>query len=515
MLFNSYAFIFAFLPITCIGYFALARFGRRPSILWLIAASLLFYGWWNPPFLAVLALSITVNYTMSELIGRAQPGSARQNWILGIAIAANLGALAYYKYLFAVVQVINAHTGWQWHFDEVVLPIGISFFTFTQIGYLLDVKQGMAEERGLLNYVLFVTFFPHLVAGPILHNREMMPQYANKETYRVSSENLAIGASLFIMGLAKKVLLADPHSGIVGQGFSNAANLSFSDAWFTALSYSLQLYFDFSGYSDMAIGLARMFNIVFPVNFNSPFKSASIIEYWQRWHITLTNYLNLYLYNPIAMAIMRRRMAQGQDVSKRAYLTLGGFSSMVLAPTFITMGLAGLWHGAGSQFIIFGLLHATFLSVNNAWRMYRTPIKKARGIKSDPRWKHAAKVLLTYVTVIIAVIFFRSPSTAAALDLLSAMAGLHSGQASMLLPRGQLPLSTLLFLVTSYVIIWGLPNSQQILANFKPVLERVMPARPIWLQWHPNASWALGLGLLGAIAVLATGGTSEFLYFQF
>ena len=514
MLFNSYAFIFGFLPATLLGYFVLARFGRRPSLLWLIAASLLFYGWWHPAFLLVLATSIAFNYGMTELIARTAGRPRMQNGVLFAAIAANLGALAYYKYLYTLVQMINLRTGWHLQFDELVLPIGISFFTFTQIGYMLDVKQGIAEERGLLNHVLFVTFFPHLVAGPILHNREMMPQYGNAATYRVSAENLAVGGSLFIMGLAKKVLLADPQSALVGQGFSHTGNLGVADAWFTALAYSLQLYFDFSGYSDMAIGLARMFNIIFPVNFNSPFKSTSIIEYWQRWHITLTNYLNLYLYNPVAMAVMRRRIARGQDISKKAYLKPSGFFAMVLTPTFVTMSLAGLWHGAGSQFLIFGLIHATYLTVNNAWRLYRTPIKKKAGIKQDPTWKMVAKVGLTYIAVIVAVIFFRAPSTEAALTLLKAMAGFGPTQSALLL-GGPLPKGLLLLMALSYVIIWCLPNTQQILIRYRPVLETVAAGRWATLVWQPTARWAVGLGLLAVLAVLATGGTSEFLYFQF
>jgi hypothetical protein len=208
-------------------------------------------------------------------------------------------------------------------------------------------------------------------------------------------------------------------------------------------------------------------------------------------------------------------MKKGLDISKKSYLKPGGFAAMVLAPTFFTMGLAGLWHGAGSQFLIFGLIHASYLSINNAWRLHRAPIKKARGIKTDPRWKHAIKVLLTYLAVIAAVIFFRSPSTGAALELLGAMAGLGPTGPHLLVTAGHLPTSTLLLLGLSYLIIWGAPNTQQILIRFKPVIESVTPGHPAWLVWQPRLLWALLLGLLGALALLATGGTTEFLYFQF
>ncbi len=233
-------------------------------------------------------------------------------------------------------------------------PLGISFFTFTQIGYLLDCRNGLARDRSPLNYTLFVAFFPHLIAGPILHNREIMPQFADAATYRYSAHNLAAGLGIFLLGLLKKCLLADPCAAVVGPGFANPDALTFFPAWQVALSYSLQLYFDFSGYSDMAIGLARMFNVRFPLNFNSPYKARSVIEYWQRWHMTLTRYLNLCLYDPLALAITRRRRARGQSTRREAQATPLGFAQMVLLPIFVTMTLAGIRHGSGPTFLVFG-----------------------------------------------------------------------------------------------------------------------------------------------------------------
>ena len=347
MLFNSYIFIFAFLPIALSGFFLATRIGRVAAGVWLVAVSLFFYGWWDPRFVPLLIISIGANYSLSELM-LAVPGRPRlQSALLAGAVAGNLLALLYYKYLFSILSFLSIHHVVAIPFDNVILPLGISFFTFTQIGYLVDVKQGVAQDRGLLNYMMFVTFFPHLIAGPILHNREIMPQFADPATYRLLARNVTIGLSIFIIGLFKKTVFADPLAFSVAQGFSHTGDITFLSGWHTALTYSLQLYFDFSGYSDMAIGLARMFNVAFPLNFDSPFKSPSIIEFWQRWHMTLTRFLNLYLYNWIALAVVRSRTARGLGITRKAQATIGGFLSMIIVPTFITMVLIGIWHGAG------------------------------------------------------------------------------------------------------------------------------------------------------------------------
>ncbi len=240
---------------------------------------------------------------------------------------------------------------------SILLPLGLSFFTFTQLGYLLDCQQGVAKENSFANYVLFVTFFPHLIAGPILHHREMMPQFADLSIYKLKLPNLAIGLTLFTVGLAKKVMIADSLSPFVERAFSHSAGLDLISSWMGALSFSLQLYFDFSGYSDMALGLGVMFGVRLPQNFNSPFKSKSIIEFWQRFHMTLTRYLTLFLYSPIGLWVRRKRLARNLPVNNKALSTAGGFASMVAFPTLLTMFFAGVWHGAGFNFVIFGTLH--------------------------------------------------------------------------------------------------------------------------------------------------------------
>lgn len=537
MLFNSYVFIFLFCPLALAGFYALGRFGRRPAAAWLIVASLVFYAWWNLTFVLLLLISISFNYTLSEVLAMLEQKPTRQTVCLVLGIGANIIALVYFKYFAALIQFADGLKIIDLDVPNIVLPLGISFFTFTQIGYLVDVKQGTAKDRGLLNYILFVTFFPHLIAGPILHNGEIMPQFESPATYRVSGENIAAGLSLFIMGLAKKCLLADPLSESVGLGFQAASHSPIFSAWNTALLYTLQLYFDFSGYSDMAIGLARLFNIHFPLNFNSPYKATSVIDFWQRWHMTLTRYLTLYVYGPVALAISRWRVSRGLGITRVAQSTPGGFVAMVAFPVFVTMLLAGVWHGAGMQFLVFGLLHAVYLTINHAWRLFR----RRRDTRPDRRrLPLLGSFLLTFICVLIARIFFRAPSVGAALDLLSGMVGLH-GVDSVPVPNGLLawlgqwgdtllahgvvigarPIDAsgtamqTLWMAALYGIVLGLPNTQQILSRFGPAPALRRAAAPSWLLWQPSRAWALALGVLAAISVAAIGGTGEFLYFQF
>ncbi len=522
MLFNSFVFLVAFLPLALVGFQLASKLGRRAAGGWLILMSVLFYGWERPDFIPVLLVSMACNFLVVGLIARAEARPAWQNAILGVGIAANLAALVWFKYLYVMLTSLAGIGLLHGPFRHVTLPLGISFFTFTQIGYLIDFRQGVTKDRGLLNYLLFVSFFPHLIAGPILHNREIMPQFGDRATYGVRTSNLAIGFTIFIIGLGKKCLLADPLSADVIAGFGDPASLGLFASWHVALSYSLQLYFDFSGYSDMAIGLARLFNIRFPLNFNSPYKAGSVIEYWQRWHMTLTRYLTLYLYNPAALWITRRRTAKGLGVGRRDMATPGGFLAMLVVPTLYTMGLAGIWHGAGSQFIIFGLLHGLYLSVNHGWRIARAkrghkPPARAR----PPIWT----VALTYLSVLVGAIFFRAASSFDAVTMLWGMLGGHGVEAMPVWPgsfaralddRALLrPLGDLAWLAGLYAIIWGAPNTQQIMLLADPALGKVQPGRWPLLQWRPNWQWALVGGATAILAVLGIGGMSEFLYFQF
>ncbi|MBV8912461.1 MAG: MBOAT family protein [Acetobacteraceae bacterium] len=509
MVFSSFPFIFSLLPLALLGFFVAARMGAKPAGLWLVLASLAFYAYWRVDFLPLLLISITFNYLIGDLLVRTRQRPGLQQAIFLLGIGADLAALFYYKYAAALAAWLGLRTLAGMPLHDIILPLGISFFTFTQIGYLVDVKQEVAKTRDPLSYVLFVTFFPHLIAGPILHNREMMPQFADPTTYRFSISNIAVGLTIFAIGLAKKVLLADPLSADVAMNFGHTGELGLISAWYAVIGYSLQLYFDFSGYSDMAIGLARMFNIRFPLNFNSPYKATTVIDYWQRFHMTLTRFITMYIFSPMALAVTRWRDRHGYDNGRKASSTPFGFLSLIAGPTLVTMGLAGIWHGAGTQYLIFGLLHGLYISVNHATRTFFPAPKKP-----PPRpalvqtVDHAAKVLAVYVAALVAFAFFRAPSTGAALQVLAGMAGLHG------LGSG-LGLGTLAHLGVLFAIVWFAPNTQQIMNRYEPSLGRPVPNPYPTLSWNPRASWAVAAGTVAALGVLALGGTTEFLYFQF
>lgn len=513
MLFSSYVFVFCFLPATLAGFFALVRLGGRPAgAIWLVAASFVFYGWWNPTFVPLLAASIAFNYALARLIALARRAPRLQSALLGFGIAADLAALVHYKYLAGIIGFLHLHGLAGFTLADPVLPLGISFFTFTQIGFLIDTRLEAAEEKGLLNYLLFVTFFPHLIAGPVLHHREMMPQFADRATYRVSADNIMVGLAIFSIGLVKKAVLADRLSPLAAAGFAHPDRLALLGAWQAALGYSLQLYFDFSGYSDMAIGAARLFNVRFPANFNSPYKAQSVIEYWQRWHMTLTRYLTLYLYNPISLAIARRRAARGLPPGRK--LTIGGFAATVLFPTFVTMTLAGVWHGSGLTFLVFGLLHAGYLCINHAWRVFRPSRWKPR----KGRARVCRRVLLTYLCVLVGAVVFRADSLGTASGVLSGMAGLHGFAFAGPMPERGLTLARdWALIVLAAALALGAPNTQQIMREHAPVLGRAVAGAGHWSiwTWRPSLGWAVAFGCLGALGLLAIGGSGEFLYFQF
>mgnify|MGYP003343037928 CR=1 FL=1 len=328
MLFNSYPFIFFYLPIVFLLFFQLSKLNKPNAICWLGLASLFFYGWWNPKYVLLLLSSILFNYTVGKEICR-QPSLKRKKYFLWGSVTANLLLLGFFKYTNFFIEGVN-RIGGNLSPIEIVLPLGISFFTFTQIAFLVDAYRGIAKEYKFSHYLLFVTWFPHLIAGPVLHHKQMMPQFSFFKTYRLNPESIAVGLTLFSIGLFKKVVFADQfalYANPVFDGAHHGQSPMLFEAWIGALAYTLQLYFDFSGYSDMAIGLSRLFNIRLPLNFNSPYKAASIIEFWRRWHMTLSTFLRDYLYIPLGGN--RRGPVRHQ------------FNIMV------TMLLGGLWHGAG------------------------------------------------------------------------------------------------------------------------------------------------------------------------
>ena len=515
MLFNSYVFIFAFLPLTLAGFFILGRIKPLLAAAWLTGASLFFYGWWNPLYVWLLALSICFNYICGMAIARASTRRARKSLLI-FSVAANLGVLAYFKYANFFIASISHLTGATLSFGEIVLPLGISFFTFTQIAFLADAYYGKAREYNFVHYGLFVTYFPHLIAGPVLHHAEMMPQFQQPATYRFKFENAAVGITIFVIGLFKKVILADGIGAYAKPVFDAAAagvELTLLEAWCGALAYTFQLYFDFSGYSDMAIGLSRLFGVVLPLNFHSPYKAVSIIAFWRRWHMTLARFLRDYLYIPLGG---NRRGAA------RRYAGL-----------MITMVLGGLWHGAGWTFVLWGALHGVYLAVNHGWRALRRRL--GHDIERSTRWGRACGCLVTFIAVVIGWVLFRAADLAAALAMLKAMAGFNGwvlpdfwlpkwGAAGQWLAAHGVRFGDTHDLVGGGVmnwiwilllVVWCAPNTQQLLAGYRPALALFAERYEGWLAWRPTPLYAMLAAALALFAIFNLHKQSEFLYFQF
>ena len=407
MLFNSYQFLFAFLPITLIGFFALARINRVWAAAWLALASLVFYGYWSVKYLPLLLGSVTFNFICGRALTR-QAQAPRGKALLAVGIAANLLLFGFYKIRANFfMSSVNDIAGFPLPVLAIVLPIGISFFTFTQIAFLVDAYRGIACEYSFTHYLLFATYFPHLIAGPILHHTEIMPQFESRMPYRFSSRSFAIGITVFTIGLAKKVLVAD-HFGFTASPVFDAAHagdaIPLTAAWAGVLSYSFQLYFDFSGYTDMAIGISKLFGVDLPINFYSPYKSASIIEFWQRWHMTLSRFLRDYLYIP---------MGGNRKGTFRRYLNL-----------MLTMLLGGLWHGANYTFLLWGGLHGLYLAANHGFRSLRRRARNADGVPALRATAAAiASRAATFLCVSVAWVFFRANDLGAALTCFAAYWG--------------------------------------------------------------------------------------------
>ena len=531
MLFNSYIFIFVFLPVVLVGFYLVGRSSHAMAALWLAAASLFFYGWWDARYVGLLLASIAFNYAAGYAIShRAGQKSAATRRMLVAAIAVNLMFLVYFKYANFFVDNLNQLTGSSLTLATVILPLGISFFTFTQIAFLVDTWQGKVKEFNFVHYALFVTYFPHLIAGPVLHHAEMMPQFAQRTVCRINWDNIAVGLSIFVLGLAKKVLLADSvadFSTPVFAAVQAGGQPMVFEAWVGALAYTLQLYFDFSAYSDMAIGLSLMFNVRLPLNFNSPYKATSIIEFWRCWHMTLSRFLRDYLYIPLGGS---------RTGTARRYANL-----------MLTMLLGGLWHGAGWTFVIWGALHGTYLLLNHAWR----------GLKARLGWADGGRLAalgagaLTFLAVVVGWVFFRADSFSSAVTILQGMAGLNGvslppwlearlGPLVLQYPQvvfdGVHPLvanlnpgDAIALLALGLAMVWLTPNMHQIFLRYQPVCEDGHVAPPAdlapqraWhhklqhlLRWRPSPTRAWGIGALLVVSLMSMDRVSEFLYFQF
>jgi alginate O-acetyltransferase complex protein AlgI len=497
MLFSSYTFLFQFLPAVVLAFAAARRHSPRAGILVLAGASLVFYGAWRPIYLLLLTASIAANFSLGLLM--EDPLRRR---IVGLAgVALNLALLCYFKYTDFILDSINMVTGAPLPSLDIVLPLGISFFTFQQIAYLVDVMRGAPVERDILSYGLFVSFFPHLIAGPLVHHAEMIPQFKRERSGR-SAVLAARGLAIFAAGLFKKVVIADNLAQFVSPVFAHldaGGGVTTPWAWLATLSYTLQIYFDFSGYSDMAVGLALLFGIRLPVNFRSPYKALSIADFWRRWHITLSRFLRDYLYIPLG----GNRLGE-----QRRYLNL-----------MLTMLLGGLWHGAGWNFLLWGGLHGLYLCVNRLWQERRAVAITSSRLARILSW------LVTFLAVVIAWVFFRAKTLAGAWQMLGALFGVEAGSSAYVSP-GILRVMDLPILIgEEHLLMIGggavmvmlaiavrLPNVPQIFGyrEYRRVRE---PSA--WPRWRPNLAWALLSALALAISLFGMWQKLEFLYFQF
>lgn len=485
MLFNSVAYIFAFLPATFAVFWVLMWLGRKSLALSALSlASLFFYGWWNPVYVPLLLFLVLANYAVGYYLATAS------NWrkpVLIAGLALNLTTLGYFKYAAFLAANTNALLGTGIDVGTIVLPLAISFFTFQKIAFICDAYAGKVNDLNFMRFGLFVSFFPQLIAGPIVHHREIMPQFAALEARHLTWDIVAKGLSLFSIGLFKKVVIADGLSQFVGPVFDAArdgAVLNTGDSWLGMLAYTFQLYFDFSGYSDMALGSALLFGIRLPVNFYSPYKATSIIDFWRRWHITLSNFLRDYLYIPLG---------GNREGPARRYVNL-----------FITMLLGGLWHGAGWTFVIWGLLHGVYLIINHALRHL---LGERKGFV-----RKAAGFATTFFAVALAWVFFRAASVDAALVVLQHLTGSIAApqhlpaavSGTILVLSSQPEEAAAAMLAIAAALAFLAPNAAQYFLEQK---QR--------LTFAANLPNFLLVAACWICVVVSLGGPSEFLYFQF
>ena len=491
MLFNSYEFIFAFLPISFFVYFYLnSKRLTTAAKAWLVFTSLFFYSWWNIMYLPLILISILFNYTITNTMieyDKSRRKYFSKKSLLHAGLLFNIGLLVYFKYMDFFISNTNTISGSDIELLHLALPLAISFFTLQQIAFLIDSYEGLVKEKNFLNYTIFVTFFPQLIAGPIVHHKEMMPQFASVRNKVKNYKNITMGLFIFSIGLFKKVVIADTFAVWATQGFDVATTLNLFEAWATSLSYTFQLYFDFSGYTDMAIGAALLFNIKLPINFNSPYKATGMIDFWQRWHITLSNFITTYIYTPIVRSFDR--------------LT---FHKAMFA-TVITFLIAGLWHGASWMFIIFGGLHGLGLIINHYW--------KKRKIKLNVvlAW------FITFNFVNITFVFFRAKEWDDAVKVLGSMFSLDNivlpnFLASKLASLSKYgiefgALATNLSAAGKDLIIWLLIGFILILV-FKNSMDKLK-------LFKPSAINSFVFIMAFTISLYKLSGYSEFLYFRF
>ncbi|ASQ47449.1 Peptidoglycan O-acetyltransferase [Legionella clemsonensis] len=512
MLFNSYTFLFAYLPLTVLMSYFLMRFYAIAVVPWLLFASLVFYGWWNPRYLTLLLLSILFNFLIAKCIVHTDSVSRKKIALL-IGIIGNLSTLFYFKYTNFFLQNANALLNSNFNFYNIILPLGISFFTFTQMAFLIDAYHKKVDEVKLFNYSLFVTYFPHLIAGPIIHHSDVMPQFKRILQSKDSPmmRYFIIGLSIFAIGLFKKVCIADmlaPKVDTIFQIPGRGYDISMLDAWTGALGYTFQLYFDFSGYSDMAIGLSYMLGIKLPINFFSPYKAINIIDFWRRWHMTLSRFFRDYLYIPLGGS---RRGAV------RKYVNL-----------FIVMVIVGFWHGAGWTFILWGIYHGLLLILNHGWHALKSmfPLK----LKTIIQLKPIALLLnfisgaVTFFCVVLGWVMFRANDLATAKSFYAGMFHYHRyyyGSLGLLTALNYVFFG--LFILGCAIIAFVLPNNIELMKSTGAVLDSKSLNPPHFgvlsanrYTWSPSLGYGLLIGVMIYFALTGIANTpSSFLYFNF
>ncbi|MBN8839053.1 MAG: MBOAT family protein [Sphingomonadales bacterium] len=520
MLFNSFVFIFGFLPIVLAATYWLGRWRQPAAKLALTLLSLGFYAWWRPVHLPLLLGSIVFNYIVGGVIQRAYADGRQRSvktW-LTIGVLADVALLGWFKYANFVAYNLGLLVGHDLGLAKITLPLAISFFTFQKIAYLIDSARGDTRRMSFLDFSLFAAFFPQLIAGPIVHYKEVVPQLQGRLFAHRFARNMLIGTVIFAIGLFKKTVIADTLSSYADPLFAAASaghQFNIASGWLAAITYTLQLYFDFSGYSDMAIGLARMFGVKLPLNFHSPLRAASIIDYWRRWHMTLQRFIVAYIFQPLSLPMNRLAAERG----------LKGWNAFAVAigvPTFVTFVAIGIWHGAGWTFVLFGVMHAIYICVNEIWRERRKnrrrALRKQGKTLGDPgAAERAGYHLITLLAIIYGNVMFRAHSVDDALSVWSGMTGL--GTLDFTLPA----LATwglAATIVVGIAIVALMPNTQQIMRRFDPAYNwkdwaGVAPATVSW-TWRPNAA-----GLFFAAVTLFLGvifiqrGQAVFLYFNF
>jgi D-alanyl-lipoteichoic acid acyltransferase DltB (MBOAT superfamily) len=516
--FNSYTFILVFLPIAVAGFYALSRLFRSqgPALAWLVVASLVFYTTFGVGFLAILLASVLVNFAVAATISRQLVGSRGRTVLLVTGVVLNLLLLGGYKYTGFVADNINAVFGTHLSAPVTAYPVGLSFYTFIQIGFLIDTFVMSTQRLPFLRYALFGTFFPYITAGPITRRAEMLDQLDTPVRERTGVAQVTVGATMFAMGLFKKAVLADSIAPFAAAAFDTAATggpLGAGNAWLGAVAYTLQLYFDFSGYTDMALGIAYMLGIKLPVNFNSPLRATSMVDFWRRWHMTMTRFFTNYIYTPFTMRLMRRAV-------RRSYAEPARIAVVLCLPIVVTFLLVGLWHGAGWGFVVWGAIQGVALAANLVWRELQVKLSLPK-VPSPVGWA------LTMLTFVVSVVYFRAPTVGAGNHMLQTMLGAGPAGAPAM---AKLFGTASLFGLTTYlpVLLWTTilvavallfpSNTQQLLDRYDVGLPTLpSPHQRTWarLRWQPSLQWAFAIALLAAVALTYAGGPSPFLYYKF